>query len=89
MRDTLGTEMSMPCGAQEGRSIDVSNSRHGDPAMFMVSVDQRLLIDRQESEWKRKLEIRYWSHTGGMCIGPSLRVNNQRRTGTASFVGAT
>ncbi|CAD5918539.1 protein of unknown function [Streptomyces sp. KY75] len=39
--------------------------RHGDPAMFMVSVDQRLLIDRQESEWKRKLGIRYWSHSGG------------------------
>ena len=45
-------------------------SRHGDPAMFMVSVDQRLLIDRQEGEWKRKLEIRYWSHTGGMCGRP-------------------
>ncbi|MEU3208707.1 RNA methyltransferase, partial [Streptomyces cyaneofuscatus] len=33
--------------------------------MFMVSVDQRLLIDRQESEWKRKSGIRYWSHSGG------------------------
>lgn len=41
-------------------------SRHGDPAMFMVSVDQRLLIGRQESEWKRKLAIRYWSHSGGI-----------------------
>ena len=35
--------------------------------MFMVSVDQRLLIVRQESERKRKFEIRYWSHAGGMC----------------------
>lgn len=57
-------------------------SRHGDPAMFMVSVDQRLLIVRQESEWKRKLEIRYWSHTSGMCNRPSLRVNAARRNGT-------
>ncbi|GAA4890697.1 hypothetical protein GCM10023237_05480 [Streptomyces coeruleoprunus] len=38
MRDTLGTEMSMPGGAQAGRSIDVSNSRHGEAAMFMASV---------------------------------------------------
>ena len=38
--------------------------------MFMVSDDQRLLIDRQESEQKRKLSIRYWSHTSGMCNRP-------------------
>jgi len=35
--------------------------------MFMVSVNQRLLIDRQESEGKRKLAVRYWSHSHGMC----------------------
>ncbi len=45
-------------------------SRHGDPAMFMVSVDQRLLIVRQESEWKRKFAIRYWSHSGGISSRP-------------------
>lgn len=78
----------MPCGAQEGRSIDVSNSRHGDPAMFMVSVDQRLLIDRQESEWKRQLQIRYWSHAAHMSTGPSLPVRRRRRNGIAEFLRA-
>ncbi|GGT07601.1 hypothetical protein GCM10010271_07670 [Streptomyces kurssanovii] len=39
MRDTLGTDMSMPCGAQAGRSIDVSNkSPRGSSAMSMASV---------------------------------------------------
>lgn len=56
-------------------------SRHGDPAMFMVSVDQRLLIDRQESERKRKLAVRYWSHTSGMCNRPVAKCDIQRRAG--------
>ncbi|GGU58004.1 hypothetical protein GCM10010274_53630 [Streptomyces lavendofoliae] len=38
MRDTLGTEMSMPGGAQAGRSIDVSNKSPRYAAMFLAGV---------------------------------------------------
>lgn len=61
-------------------------SRHDDPAMFMVSVNQRLLIVRQESEWKRKLEIRNWSHPDDMCN--SRRSACPRRDGPAPRTGA-
>lgn len=64
-------------------------SRHGDPAMFMVSVDQRLLIDCQESERKRKLAVRYWSHTTGMCNHAVAACDIRRRTGPGEVMPGT
>ncbi|GAA0598794.1 hypothetical protein GCM10010278_00930 [Streptomyces melanogenes] len=52
MRDTLGTEMSMPVGAQAGRSIYVSNNSPRGvwwPCAWSV-FELRLLIVRQEGE---------------------------------------
>ncbi|MGW6602994.1 hypothetical protein, partial [Streptomyces sp. NPDC055036] len=66
MRETLGIDMSMPCGAQAGRSIDVSNKSPRDAAKVHGRLfEPRLLIARQESEPKRKLAIRSWSHAAG------------------------
>lgn len=60
--------------------------------MFMVSIDQRLLTHRQESERKRKLAVRYWSHTRGMCNRPVAACDIGRRDGTgrplANYFGA-
>ncbi|MEV3862061.1 MULTISPECIES: hypothetical protein [unclassified Streptomyces] len=66
MRDTLGTEMSMPGGAQAGRSIGISKrcSCGGPCGVGLLSEPNVLIID-QQGEQKRKLAIRSSSHTKG------------------------
>ncbi|GGZ62364.1 hypothetical protein GCM10010371_22210 [Streptomyces subrutilus] len=71
MRDTLGTDMSMPGGAQAGRSIEVSKpcSCGGRSGVGLLS-EPNLLIIAQQSEQKRKLTIRSSSHTKGLRRAP-------------------
>ncbi|MCX4807427.1 hypothetical protein ACFWWM_14000 [Streptomyces sp. NPDC058682] len=66
MRDTLGTDMSMPGGAQAGRSIGVSKRWScGRPCEVGLLSEPNVLIISQQGEQKRKLAIRSSSHTKG------------------------
>ncbi|GLX24680.1 hypothetical protein Slala02_05000 [Streptomyces lavendulae subsp. lavendulae] len=81
MRDTLGTDMSMPGGAQAGRSIGVSKPRRavvgrvpsGGGTVVGLLSEPNVLIISQQGEQKRKLAVRSWSHTKGTCGPRHLR----------------